>query len=382
MRILFTGGGTGGHIYPIVAIKRALARFDSACPAARRARRGKHKEIRFLYVGPDGFSKGVFKKEGVKCKFILAGKLRRYFSLANFVDLLKIPIGLIQSLWHVFWFMPDVIFSKGGYGSISIVFTGWLYRIPVIIHESDSVPGLANKILTPFAKKIIISFEEAKKYFPPEKTILLGNPVREELTQGSKETGRSLFGLSSGKPIVLIMGGSQGAQRINEIVLNTLPRLLEKCEIIHLCGTRNLKHVETSSGKILEKFDSVKKGLYHLYPFLEEEKFKHAYTVSDVIVSRAGAASIFAIAATSKPSVLIPLSTAASDHQIKNAWALAKIGGAITLREKNLKMNMFLDAIFGLIDDPKRAKEMGEKARSFYKPETNQKIAEEILKLC
>jgi UDP-N-acetylglucosamine--N-acetylmuramyl-(pentapeptide) pyrophosphoryl-undecaprenol N-acetylglucosamine transferase len=375
MRILFTGGGTGGHIFPVVAIKRAFVRFDSA-------RRGKRKEIKFLYVGPNGFSKGVFKKEDIKCKFVLAGKLRRYFSLANFADLLKIPIGLIQSLWHVFWFMPDVIFSKGGYGSISVVFTGWLYRIPVIIHESDSVPGLANKILTPFAKKIIISFEEAKKYFPPKKTILLGNPIREELTQGSKETGRTLFGLSSEKPIVLIMGGSQGAQKINEIILNTLPRLLEKCEIIHLCGTKNLKHVETSSAKILEKFDSAKKGLYHLYPFLEEEKLKHAYAVSDIIISRAGAGGVFEAAAIGKPSVLIPLSIAASDHQTKNAWALAKIGGAIDLKEKNLTINMFLSAVFGLINNPARAKEMREKAKSFYKPETNQKIMEEILKLC
>jgi UDP-N-acetylglucosamine--N-acetylmuramyl-(pentapeptide) pyrophosphoryl-undecaprenol N-acetylglucosamine transferase len=350
MRILFTGGGTGGHIYPIVAVKRALEK----------------KGIKFLYVGPNGFANKALKKEGVKCRFILAGKLRRYFSALNFIDLLKVPIGLIQSFWHVFWFMPDVIFSKGGYGSVPVVFVGWLYRVPIIIHESDSVPGLANRILARFAKKIIISFKEAKKHFLPRETILLGNPVREELTQGSKEEGKKLFGISSEKPVVLIMGGSQGAQKINEITLNTLPRLLKKCEIIHIHGNKKFNYDKTKS--------------YHPYLFLEEEQFKHAYAVSNVVVSRAGAASVSAIAAIGKPSILIPMSGAASNHQIKNAWALSRIGGTIILKEKNLKMNLFLNVIFGLTDNPEKAKEIGEKARLFYDPSTNQKIAEEILK--
>ncbi len=366
MRILFTGGGTGGHIYPIVAIKRTLE---------------KYKGMEFLYIGPNNFAKGVFEKENVKCKFISAGKLRRYSSLANFVDLFKIPIGLIQSLWHVFKFMPDVIFSKGGYGSIPVVFVGWLYRVPVVIHESDSAPGLANKMLVPFSKKIIISFEEARKYFPPKKTVLLGNPVREELTRGNVEEGKRLFGLSSSRSVVLIIGGSQGAQKINEIVLNTLPRLLEKCELIHLCGEKGFKQVEANSHRILEKFDSNKTGLYHLYPFLEEEKLKHAYAVSDIIISRAGAGGIFEIAATGKPSILIPLSNAASGHQIQNAQALARVGGASILKESNLTMNMFLGTIFRLLDDPEKLKEMGEKTKSFYKPEANQKITEWILGL-
>lgn len=331
MRILFTGGGSGGHVYPIIAVKQAI------------------EQAEFLYIGPNSFAKGPFKKEGIKCKFILAGKLRRYFSLLNFIDLLKIPIGLIQSFWYVFWFMPDVVFSKGGYGSIPVVIASWVYRIPIIIHESDSVPGLANKFLARFAKKIIIAFAEAEKYFPENKTIFLGIPIREELLQGNKEDAKKIFNLTSDKPVVLIMGGSQGAKRINEIVLNTMPRLLKKCQIIHK-------------------------------PFLEIEKLKHAYAASDIIISRAGATSIFGIAAAGKPSILIPLSSAASDHQTKNAQVLAKIDGAIILKEENLTMNMFLNAIFGLIDNPEKAKQMGEKAKSFYNPSTNHKVAEEILK--
>lgn len=369
MRILFTGGGSGGHTCPIVAVKRALEKHYG------------QEEIKFLYIGPDGFAANILKPEGVKCKFILAGKLRRYFSVFNFTDLIKIPVGLLQSFWHLLCFMPDAIFSKGGYGSIPVVFVGYLYRIPIIIHESDSIPGLANKILARFAKKIIVSFEEAKQYFPPQKTILSGNPVREELAQGSRGEGKKLFGISSENPVLLVTGGSQGAQKINEIVLNTLPRLLEKCEIIHLCGKKNLKRIKASSGKILENFDSTKTKSYHLYPFLEEEKLKHAYAVANVIVSRAGAGNIFEIAALGKPSILIPLSTAAADHQTKNAWALVNIDGAILLKEKNLTMNMFLDAVFEFIDNPEKAKKVGEKAKSFYKPGTNQKIAEEIINL-
>jgi len=367
MRILFTGGGTGGHIYPIIAVKQTLERIQP--------------EADFLYIGPDKFSKRALEKEGIKYKFILSGKLRRYFSLLNFIDLLKIPFGLIQSLWHIFWFMPDVVFSKGGYGSFPATLACWLYRIPIIIHESDSVPGLANKVLSRLAKRIIVSFEETKNRFPVGKTILLGNPIREELLQGSRAEGEKLFELTSDKPVILIMGGSQGARRINELVLNILPRLLEKFEVIHICGKKNFKFLKEQRDKLLRESELAKKRFYHLYQFLEEE-LKHAYAVADIIVSRAGAGGVFEIAAVGKPSILIPLSNSASDHQTKNAQALAKIGGAVILKEENLTMNLFLDAIFELINNPKKAEEMGRKAKSFYNSSTNQKIAEEILRLC
>lgn len=369
MRILFTGGGSGGHTCPIVAVKRALEKHYE------------REHMRFLYIGPDGFAANTLKPEGVKCKFLLAGKLRRYFSVFNFIDLIKVPVGLLQSLWYLFCFMPDVIFSKGGYGSIPGVFAGWLYRIPVIIHESDSIPGLANRISAKFAKKIIVSFEDTKKYFSKQKQklILLGNPIREELIRGNREEGKNLFKLSLEKPVVLIMGGSQGAQKINEIVLNSLPRLLEKCEIIHICGEKNFKSIEKEVSLLILNTNRTR---YHLYPFLDEDKLKHAYAVSNIVVSRASAGAVFEIAALEKPSILIPLSNAASNHQTKNARALVEVGGTITLEEENLTINMFLDAVFGLLDNPQKAKKMGEKAKSFYKPDANQKIAEEILKLC
>ena len=365
MKILFTGGGTGGHVYPIIAVKEALEK--------------KNQEADFLYVGPNSFSSTIFKIKGIKTKFILAGKLRRYFSLVNLIDLFKLPIGFIQSLWHLFWFMPDVIFSKGGYGSIPAILAGWLYKIPIVIHESDSIPGLANKIASHFAKKIITSFESAKKYFPNKKTIVIGNPIREELTRGNREDGIKMFSLKTDLPTILIIGGSQGATKINEIVLNILPRLLKKCQVIHICGSKNLEKIREHSRKILEKINPIRAQTYHIYSFLTQKELKHAYAASDLIISRAGAGSIFEISAIKKPSILIPLSSSAANHQDKNAQAIAKTKGAIVLQEENLTMNMFLSTIFDLLDNPEKIKEMGKQVKSFYKPEANQEIAEQIL---
>ena len=230
MRILFTGGGTGGHIFPIIAIKKA---FEG------------DKGLKFYYLGPNSFARENLTGQEIKTKFILAGKLHRYFNLQFPIELFKTFIGIIQSFWHLFSIMPDIIFSKGGYGSFPVVFVGWIYRIPIILHESDSAPGLANRILAKFANKIILSFTGSKVYFPKqqEKLVLIGNPIREELTRGDKNQGKRLFKISSEKPVILIIGGSQGAQKINETALYTLPRLLEIVEIIHMTGERNAKDV-------------------------------------------------------------------------------------------------------------------------------------------
>ncbi len=307
--------------------------------------------------------------------------MRRYFSLANLTDIFKIPIGFIQCLWYVFWFMPDLIFSKGGYGSIPIIIVGWIYRIPIIIHESDSVPGLANKTASKFAKKIIISFKNAKKYFPDKKTILMGNPVRKELLKGIKQQGIEMFKLNPEKSTILVIGGSQGAQKINQIILNTLPRLLEKSQIIHICGNKNFKTIKQDSEKILDKSQVLKKQLYHVYPFLEHYKLKHAYAASNLIISRAGAGSIFEISAIGKPSILIPLSSSAANHQNENAQVLTRLNAAIMLKENNLTMNMFLTTVFNLIENNQKAEQMGKNAKKFYDPDTNEKIADQILSI-
>lgn len=357
MRILFTGGGTGGHIFPIIAIRQA---FQDA-----------HE---FYYLGPDDFAKENLQSQNIKTKFILAGKFRRYFSLNTLIDLIKIPVGIIQSFWYLFLWVPDVIFSKGGYGSFPVVLVGWIYRIPIILHESDSAPGLANRILAKFAKKIILSFPGSEEYFKQhkKKLVMIGNPVRKELLQGNEIQAKAMFKIESIKPVVLIIGGSQGAQKINEIVLNILPRLLQIAEIIHICGKDNFKYVQKETRNPEN---------YHLYPFLNADQLKHAYAIADLIVNRAGAGSIVEISALAKPSIIIPILNSAQDHQRKNAYEFAKQGRAIVLDQENLVPNMFLSTISDLLSNPAKLQQMGTKAKSFYNPKTPELIRDEILKI-
>jgi len=364
MRILFTGGGSGGHVFPILAIKKVF----------------QEKGFHFYYLGPDSFARENFINQEIKTRFIFAGKLRRYFSLEVPLDLLKTFIGILQSFWYLFLIMPDVVFSKGGYGSFPVVFIARIYRIPVILHESDSAPGLANRVLARFAQKIILSFPGSEASFPKhkEKLVLIGNPIRDELTQGSKDKGKEIFRIVSEKPIILVLGGSQGAQKINEIILYTLPRLLELVELIHVAGDKNAKEVVDESLKILKAHDNLKR-YYHLVPFLNAEELKHAYAVADLIINRAGSGSIFEIAACGKASILIPLPNAASDHQRKNAHDFAQAGGAVVLGQENLTPNIFLEQISKLLGTPNLLKEMGEKAKSFYKPDIAPRIRDEII---
>ena len=363
MRILFTGGGSGGHIFPIIAVKQTFEQgYD------------------FYYLGPNGFAKRELISQGIKTRFILAGKFRRYFSLNTIIDLIKIPVGIVQSFWYLFIWVPDVIFSKGGYGSFPVVLVAWIYKIPIILHESDSAPGLANQILAKFAKKIILSFSSSEKYFSKhqKKLVLIGNPIRREITQGNEIQGRAIFKIGSDKPVVLIIGGSQGAKKINEIILNTLPRLLEIAEIIHVTGELDFKRVEKETTRLLAS--DTNRADYHLYSFLNIEQIKHGYAIADLIVNRAGAGSIFEISALGKPSILIPLPDAAQDHQKKNAYEFTKNGRAIVLEQPNLTPNMFLDTISDLLKSPSKLGQMSTKARTFYNPQTPELIKREILK--
>lgn len=377
MRILFTGGGTGGHIFPIIAIKQV---FDD--------------EHVFYYLGPDGFAKENLNN--TKAKFILAGKLHRYFGLALPIEIIKTIIGIIQSFFYLFFWVPDVIFSKGGYGSFPVAWVARIYKIPIILHDSDAVPGLANKKIAKYAKKIILSFESSKKYFKAKqqsKIVVIGNPIRKELLNGNKEEAKKIFKINStpsttlgaSKPILLIMGSSQGAQKINENVLNVLPRLLEMAEVIHVSGKINFNETGEQTKDILGSCENLR-PYYHLYPFLDADELKHAYAIADLIINRAGAGSIFEIAALGKPSILIPLPDAAQDHQRKNAYEFANVpaGGqprAIVLDQENVTPNLLLEQVSNLISNPDLMKKMGESAKSFYNPQTPELIRDEILKI-
>jgi len=371
MRILFTGGGTGGHIFPIIAVARQLKKFYAA--------HSKENELEMLFLGAGGLSERVLKKEGIIVKTILAGKLRRYFSFKIFLDFIKIPFGFCKSFFYLYIWMPDVIFSKGGYDSFPIVFIGWLYRIPILIHESDTVPGLANRLSSKFATKIGVSFSFAEQYFPKKKTALIGNPIRKKIVekcvldnQEEKQKIKSDYKITSQKPIILILGGSQGAEKINNLILLTLPRLLEKYEIIHQCGNNNYDNV---------KARSIQSDNYYLFPFLDENKMSNVYSIVDLIISRAGAGSICEIAICGKPSILIPLPKSAGEHQRRNAMVYAQSGSGVVLEQLNLTPNLLLNEIDKILSNNELYQKMSANAKSFSRPEATEKITEELIKI-
>jgi len=256
---------------------------------------------------------------------ISAGKLRRYFSFLNLLTIFQLAIGFFQSLYHLWKFMPDLIFSKGGYGSLPVVLVGWLYHIPVFIHESDSVPGLSNKIAAGFAKRIGISFNKTFDYFPKDKTALVGNPIRLELfLNQKKEAARQHFGFLNDKPLVLVLGGSQGSQRINDLILEMLEELVKNdIQILHQAGQNNLREVSAEAKIILGNLPDIYSGYYQAKGFFEEKEYALALIASDLVIARAGSGTIFELSAAKKPAILIPLPEAAADHQRLNAYEYA-----------------------------------------------------------
>jgi len=365
MKILFTGGGTSGHIFPIIAIARELRVIYPK------------KDLKLFYLGPkDDFSNISLKQEDFVVKTIVSGKIRRYFSLQNIVDILfKIPFGVIQSIFLLPIINPDVIFSKGGSGSVSVTIAAKILNFPIFLHESDVVPGLSNRITSKWAKKIFTSFPKTE-YFDPEKAIVTGNPIRREILNGDKKIAGEIFNLTLSKPIILIIGGSQGAQAINDFILLVLNNLLKDYEIIHVTGRQNVKSAESEAlvveDKGLDKF-------YHPIGFLDEEKIKHAYKTADLIISRSGSGSIFEIAAVGKPSILIPLPSAAANHQSKNAYVYAETGASIVVEQDNLTPNFFIENLELMLFHPEKLQEMSDAALGFAKPLAARAVAREIL---
>ena len=369
MKILFAGGGTGGHVFPIIAICREIRRVYPK------------KDLKFLYMGPkDELGSDFLSQEGIKVKRIMAGKIRRYFGVGSFflniIDIFfKIPLGILQSFLFIFFSSPDLIFSKGGYGSIPTVISGWLLGVPIFLHESDIAPGLSNRFLSRFALEIFISFPRTE-YFSPKRMLLVGNPIRREILEGSKEKAKKLFKLTGEKPIVLILGGSQGAQRINDIILVILPEILKDFELIHQAGLKNFKTVKKEVEVIMP--EDLKK-YYHLFPFLKEDQIKDAYAACDLIVGRAGSGTIFEISALEKPSILIPLPEAAQGHQLKNAYAFAQNEASIVMEEINLTPYFFLEKIKYLFSHPDQLEKMKKQVKVFSKPRAARIIAEYLI---
>ena len=378
MKILFTGGGTGGHLMPIIAVVREIRKLYSK------------NDLKLYYIGPyDKLGIPLLSKENLIIHTIISGKIRRYFSrsgfsasqinlatlLQNITDIFfKIPLGFVQSFLLILFINPKLVFSKGGSGSAIVCASAKILNIPIFLHESDSVPGLSNRIVSKWARKIFTSFPKTE-YFDELGAIAVGNPIREELLKGDVAKAKEIFNLTSQKPVILFLGGSQGAEAINEFVLSVLSDILADYEVIHVSGARNYIKTQSESQVVLNLSKDLK-IYYHLYESLNEVQLKNAYSASGLIVSRAGSGSVFEIAAVGKPSILIPLPSAASDHQSKNAYQYSKTGAAFVIEQENLTHNFFLSKINYLLS---RSKKMTEAALKFAKPQASKAITKEIL---
>ncbi len=365
IRIVLTGGGTGGHLFPLVQVAKEI--------------RIQNKKTKFLFLGPNGrMEKEIMSQAGIQCKRVTSGKLYRYFTWRYFSVLFKLFWGIIQSLYYLLWYMPDVVFSKGGYASVPVVVVARIYRIPVLLHDSDAKAGLANRFLGSIVSKIAITFERAKIHFPVNKTIVTGNPINPDAIGGDKEIGRKILGMTKEvKPVVLILGGSQGAQIINQRIMSILKELVKRYQVIHQTGVNNFKRIKQEGERQGYKFGH---SDYYPLPFIGEE-LKHFFALADVVISRSGSSAIAEIAANRKPSILIPLATSANNHQQINAFEVARVNGAIVLEEGNLRKTLLLKSIKKIIENNEFREKLVKNIANFYQPDAAQRIAQEILVL-
>jgi len=353
MRIVLSGGGTGGSVMPLLAVAEEIKKQE---PSAE-----------FLFVGT---RKGVPEKElvqnvGMTYRAIFSGKLRRYFSLKNLVDPFLILFGFFQSVFLILKFRPQAILSAGGFVAVPLSLAGWLLGVPIFIHQQDIVPGLANRIIVPLARRITVSFSVSMENFEKKKTVLTGNPVRPEIFQGKKEEAVKIFGLEENVPVLLVKGGSTGAKDLNELIFKIIPQLTNFCQIIHLTGP----------GKMIigEKADQTR---HHQAEFLIKE-MADVYQVADLVVCRAGLGTLTELSILRKPIILVPIP---DSHQEVNAEYFQKEADVIVLSQKTLTPEILLEEIRNLIQSPDDLKQKGEKIFFLARPQAAEEISQVILR--
>ena len=369
MKILFTGGGTGGHFYPIIAVAEAIEDIS---------REQKLVEPQMYFAAPDPYDRDQLIAHGITFVPTAAGKLRGYFSVWNFFDFFKTSWGVVRSLIRIFFLYPDVVFGKGGYTSFPTLLAAKLFRIPVVIHESDAVPGRVNLWAGKFAAFIAVSFDAAAVHFPKDKVALTGNPVRKAAQFVAPEGAYQFLKLDAAIPTILVLGGSQGATALNDVVLAALPLLLPHYQIVHQTGTANLKEVEGRAKIILQGSDFGSR--YKPFGYLNDLAMKMGAGAASVVVSRAGS-TIFEIAAWGKPSILVPLplEVAADDHQTKNAYTYARAGACAVIEQQNLLPAVLAAEVARIVEHPEIAAKMRESAKHFSRPDAGKIIAQKLL---
>ena len=325
-KIVLTGGGTAGHVSPNIALLPYL----------------REEGYEITYIGSrNGIEKDLIADYGIPYYGISTGKLRRYFDLKNFTDPFRVIHGFGEARRYLRKIKPDVVFSKGGFVSVPVVRAAGSLRIPCVIHESDMTPGLANKLCFRAAAKICCNFPETLKTLPADKAVLTGTPIRDELFTGDRQKGLALCGFTEDKPVLMVMGGSQGAMSVNAAVRQNLPALLERFQVVHLCG----------KGRFDTSLQNVEG--YRQFEYVKED-LRHLFAAADLLVSRAGANAICEILALHKPNLLIPLPTKGSrGDQILNANSFAEQGFSEVLPDEEAAAGL-VEKVGQLYDDRNR----------------------------
>jgi UDP-N-acetylglucosamine--N-acetylmuramyl-(pentapeptide) pyrophosphoryl-undecaprenol N-acetylglucosamine transferase len=373
MKILLTGGGSGGHFYPLIAVVeeiREVCKEEKILPP------------KFYFMSTNPYNSKVLFDNEIEYIPITAGKRRvnpsPISAILNIFDIFKMGIGIISALFKVYAVFPDIVFAKGGYTSFPTLWASKVLGIPVILHESDSVPGRVNLWASKFAKKIAISYKEAVSFFPKDKTAYTGNPVRKDIREPLTTGAYEYLKLEKGIPTILILGGSQGARLINDAILTALPDLIKDYQIIHQTGKSNYQEVSRTANVILG--DNPNTGRYHPIDYMNNLAMRMSAGTADVVISRGGS-TIFEIALWGLPSILIPITNSNGDHQRKNSYNFARDTGAIVIEEGNLSPQIIINEIRRILDNKTFRENMRQNTLKFARPDSARLIAKEILKI-
>lgn len=369
MKILLTGGGSGGHFYPLIAVAESINDI---------AKEENLVSAKLYFMSDSPYDSESLIENDITFIPISAGKIRRYASVLNFLDIFKTGWGAFKALLAVFRIYPDVIFSKGAYASFPVLLAAKLLRIPVVIHESDSVPGKTNAWASKFAKKIAVSYPDTAQFFDQKKVAYTGNPLRRAVLNLTKNGAHEYLNLDKNIPTILVIGGSLGARLINERILDALPDLVSKYQVIHQTGKLNVAEVTKTADIILG--NNPNKNRYRVFDYLDNIDLTMSAGAADLIISRAGS-FIFEIAIWGIPSIVIPITESNGNHQRMNAYAYARSGASLVIEESNLTSHVLLSEIDRVLQDQKMREKMALAAKNFSHPDAAKKIAREIINI-
>ena len=364
MRIAFVGGGTAGHFYPVIAVAEELAENE------------RHPHL--YYIGPEPFDAELLRSLNIQFVSCPAGKLRRYVSLENVLDVFRTFFGFFVAISKLYAIYPDVIFSKGGYTSVPVLLAAWLLRIPVVIHESDAVPGRANKLARSFARYIGVAHAEAAEFFPAEKTAVIGIPIRRALRTVHPDPWTYL-GIPNDRPLIYITGGSLGAARINNLVLRVVKELLTRYTIFHQTGAANQEELTLTAQALID--DTELQKHYFIQGTVDSTTANALMSAATLIITRAGSTTLFEIALHGKPAIVIPIPERISHDQVKNAYAYAHAGAAMVMEEENFTESLLINEIDSIIADYDRRTQMGAAAQERAGTDAAEKVAAVLISI-